>query len=59
VIFDADFAAAPTPLGQNVLYADAGALEAAGLAGRRGTVVARGADPWEKPTFTVYRLSPD
>jgi hypothetical protein len=46
-------------LGGNVLYADGGALEAAGLAGRRGTVVSRGRDPWGRPTFTVYRLSPD
>jgi hypothetical protein len=59
VIFDADFTAGTGPLRQNVLYADGGALEAAGLAGRRGTVVARGTDPWGKPTFTVYRLSPD
>jgi 4-amino-4-deoxy-L-arabinose transferase-like glycosyltransferase len=43
----------------NVLYADGGALEAAGLAGRRGAVVTRGRDPWGRPTFTVYRLSPD
>jgi hypothetical protein len=59
VIFDADFAAEPKALGGNVLYADGGALAAAGLAGRRGTVVARGVDPWGRPTFTVYRLSPD
>jgi 4-amino-4-deoxy-L-arabinose transferase-like glycosyltransferase len=59
VIFAADFTADAGPLRQNVLYADGGALEAAGLAGRRGTVVARGTDPWGKPTFTVYRLSPD
>jgi hypothetical protein len=46
-------------LGENVLYADGGALAAAGLAGRRGAVLARGVDPWGAPTFTVYRLSPD
>ncbi|HVO50523.1 MAG TPA: hypothetical protein VMV60_05995 [Thermoanaerobaculia bacterium] len=59
VIFDADFAAGAGPLRQNVLYADGGALEAAGLAGHRGSVVASGTDPWGRPTFTVYRLSPD
>jgi hypothetical protein len=47
------------PLRENVLYADGGALAAAGLAGRRGAVAARGADPWGRPAFTVYRLSPD
>ncbi len=54
-----DLAGARVTLGENVLYADGGALEAAGLAGHRGTVVAHGFDPWGKPTFTVYRLSPD
>jgi hypothetical protein len=46
-------------IGENVLYADGGALAAAGLAGRRGAVVSRAVDPWGRPTFTVYRLSPD
>jgi hypothetical protein len=46
-------------LGENVLYADGGALAAAGLGGRRGAVVSRGVDPWGAPTFTVYRLAPD
>ncbi len=59
VVFYANLAAARGPLVENVLYADGGALAAAGLAGRRGSVVSRGADPWGRPTFTVYRLSPD
>ena len=59
VVLFADLAAERAPLRENVLYADGGALEAAGLAGRRGTAVAHGVDPWGKPTFTVYRLSPD
>jgi hypothetical protein len=54
-----DLTDAHLALGGNVLYADGGALAAAGLAGRRGRVVARGIDPWGAPTFTVYRLSPD
>ncbi len=54
-----DLAGTRAPLGENVLYADGGALAAAGLAGRNGAVVARGSDPWGRPTFTVYRLSPD
>ena len=54
-----DLTDARIALGGNVLYADGGALAAAGLTGRRGAVVARGIDPWGAPTFTVYRLSPD
>ena len=54
-----DLTDARIALGGNVLYADGGTLAAAGLGGRRGTVVARGTDPWGAPTFTVYRLSPD
>lgn len=54
-----DLTDARVRLDGNVLYADGGALEAAVLAGRRGTVVSRGRDPWGRPTFTVYRLSPD
>ncbi|MBK9061744.1 MAG: hypothetical protein IPL89_00835 [Acidobacteria bacterium] len=54
-----DLTDARIALDGNVLYADGGALEAAGLAGRRGSVVSRGKDPWGRPTFTVYRLSPD
>jgi hypothetical protein len=46
-------------LGESVLYADGGALAAAAFANRHGAVVARGFDPWGRPTFTVYRLSPD
>jgi hypothetical protein len=59
VIAFRDLTDAHLALDGNVLYADGGALAAAGLAGRRGTVVARGVDPWGAPTFTVYRLSPD
>jgi hypothetical protein len=59
VVLFADLAASSAPLKENVLYADGGALEAAGLAGRRGAAVAHGADPWGRPTFTVYRLAPD
>ena len=59
VVLFADLASGRVPLRENVLYADGGALEAAGLAGRRGKAVAHGADPWGRPTFTVYRLSPD
>lgn len=59
VVFFADLAAERVPLRETVLYADGGALAAAGLAGRRGAVLARGADPWGRPTFTLYRLSPD
>ncbi|MEO8054355.1 MAG: hypothetical protein ABI768_04335 [Acidobacteriota bacterium] len=54
-----DLTDARIALDGNVLYADGGALEAAGLAGRRGRVVSRGRDPWGRPTFTVYRLSAD
>ena len=54
-----DLAGTYAPLGENVLYADGGALAAAGLAGHHGSVVARGTDPWGRPTFTLYRLSPD
>jgi hypothetical protein len=59
VVLFADLVKDRTPLRENVLYADGGALAAAGLPGRRGAAVASGADPWGRPTFTVYRLSPD
>ncbi len=59
VVFFADLAAERGALSETVLYADGGALEAAGLAGRRGAVLAHGADPWGRPTFTLYRLTPD
>jgi hypothetical protein len=59
VLFFADLSREGDALREPVLYADGGALAAASLAGRRGAVVARGTDPWGRPTFTLYRLAPD
>lgn len=59
VVFFADLASERLALQETVLYADGGALAVAGLAGHRGAVLARGSDPWGRPTFTLYRLSAD
>ncbi len=57
-VYFADLSREPGALRETILYADGGALEAAGFAGRHGTVLARGTDPWGRRTFTLYRLSP-
>ena len=58
VLYFANLVEERAPLAEPVLYADGGALAAASLAGRNGEVLARGRDPWGRPTFTLYRLLP-
>ena len=59
VVFFADFARERAPLRENVLYADGGALLRRASRGGAERLSPADADPWGRPTFTVYRLSPD
>jgi hypothetical protein len=60
VVLFADLSLERTPLRESVLYADGGELaEIPALGGHRGDVLARGRDPWNRPTFVVYGLGPD
>ena len=60
VVLFADLSGERTPLRESILYADGGELAAIpALGGHRGGVLARGRDPWDRPTFVVYGLGPD
>jgi hypothetical protein len=58
VLFFADLSRETGALRESILYADGGGLAASSLAGRPGRIVAHGADPSGRATFTLYRLSP-